>query len=156
MSSAWRRSLVGRLALVLVLAGKVCSLLGADTLETIRNRGVLLWGADAEGGAPYVYPDPQKPEQLTGFEYDLAEALAARLGWRWVPDPLDGGGGGWLCREPQPLDVLRHYQAPQDDDGRRHGSPPGVVYCVSSRVRYGEEGWTLTGDPEMIPVLADR
>ena len=52
----------------------------ADTLDTIRSRGELLWGADAEGGAPYVFPDPDKPEQLIGFEVDLAEALAARLG----------------------------------------------------------------------------
>jgi polar amino acid transport system substrate-binding protein len=40
----------------------------------------LLWGADAEGGAPYVFPDPQKPEQLIGFEYELAQALALKLG----------------------------------------------------------------------------
>jgi polar amino acid transport system substrate-binding protein len=39
-----------------------------------------LWGADAEGGAPYVFPDPQRPEQLTGFEFDMANALAAKLG----------------------------------------------------------------------------
>jgi polar amino acid transport system substrate-binding protein len=51
-----------------------------DDLTAIRARGVLLWGADAEGGAPYVFPDSQKPEQLTGFEFDLAEALAAKLG----------------------------------------------------------------------------
>ncbi|HZQ45396.1 MAG TPA: ABC transporter substrate-binding protein/permease [Verrucomicrobiae bacterium] len=41
---------------------------------------MLRWGADAEGGAPYVYPDPQKPEQLIGFECELADALAAKLG----------------------------------------------------------------------------
>ena len=51
-----------------------------DQLQKITKRGVLLWGADAEGGAPYVYPDPQKPDQLIGFEYELAEALAAQLG----------------------------------------------------------------------------
>jgi polar amino acid transport system substrate-binding protein len=51
-----------------------------DHLAEIRQRGVLLWGADAEGGAPYVFPDPRRPERLTGFEYDLAGALAARLG----------------------------------------------------------------------------
>src|SRR5262249_1375567 len=44
------------------------------------RRGVLRWGADAEGGAPYVYPDPAKPEQMIGFEYELADALAAKLG----------------------------------------------------------------------------
>ena len=68
------------LVLVLLLAGGFCPVLAADTLETIRGRGELLWGADAEGGAPYVYPDAQRPEKLTGFEYDLAEALAGRLG----------------------------------------------------------------------------
>src|SRR6059036_3220972 len=41
---------------------------GADHLQEIRQRGVLLWGADAEGGAPYVYPDPEKPERMIGFE----------------------------------------------------------------------------------------
>src|SRR6185436_366816 len=62
----------------LLLAGADC--LRADQLQEIRSRGELLWGADAEGGAPYVYPDPQKPEQLIGFEVDLADALAAKLG----------------------------------------------------------------------------
>lgn len=52
----------------------------ADTLATIQKNGVLKWGADAEGGAPFVFPDPQKPERLIGFEAELADALAARLG----------------------------------------------------------------------------
>ena len=51
----------------------------ADHLQDIRTSGVLRWGADAEGGAPYVYPDPQSPERLVGFESELAEALAAKL-----------------------------------------------------------------------------
>ncbi len=82
MSNAWRLSRVTfySLVFVLVLAGTTSSLFAADTLQTIKARGVLLWGADAEGGAPYVYPDPQKPEQLIGFEVELADALAARLG----------------------------------------------------------------------------
>ncbi|HEX4646941.1 MAG TPA: ABC transporter substrate-binding protein, partial [Verrucomicrobiae bacterium] len=82
MSNAWRWSRVTLKSLVLVvllLAGRPAGVLSADTLKEIKSRGELLWGADAEGGAPYVYPDPQKPEQLTGFEYDLAEALAAKL-----------------------------------------------------------------------------
>ncbi|HEY5764814.1 MAG TPA: ABC transporter substrate-binding protein, partial [Candidatus Deferrimicrobiaceae bacterium] len=52
----------------------------AGTLEAIRARGVLLWGADAEGGAPYVFPDPKDPGKLIGFEVDLAEAIARELG----------------------------------------------------------------------------
>ncbi len=40
----------------------------------------LRWGADAEGGAPYVFADPKDPSRRIGFEVDLAEALAAELG----------------------------------------------------------------------------
>jgi polar amino acid transport system substrate-binding protein len=53
---------------------------GAQSFSDIRARGLLLWGADAEGGAPYVYPNPEKPEEYIGFEYELAEAIAAKLG----------------------------------------------------------------------------
>jgi len=71
-----------------------------DPLAVIRARGELLWGADAEGGAPYVYPDPEHPENLIGFEYDLADALAARMGvkarmvqnqWEQLIPALDRG-----------------------------------------------------------------
>lgn len=67
-------------AALLLAAGISRPAKAADHLDQIRSRGVLRWGADAEGGAPYVYPDPQNPERLIGFEYELADALAARLG----------------------------------------------------------------------------
>jgi len=38
----------------------------------------LRWGADAEGGAPYIFEQP--PGHLRGFEAELADLLAARLG----------------------------------------------------------------------------
>lgn len=52
----------------------------ADTLEQIRQRGTLIFGADAEGGGPFVYPRADDPKSYQGFEYRLAELLAARLG----------------------------------------------------------------------------
>jgi polar amino acid transport system substrate-binding protein len=82
MRNAWRLSRVSMTGLVasLLLAGGTFPLFAADKLDEISQRGVLLWGADAEGGAPYVYPNPDQPEQLVGFEYELAEAIAAQLG----------------------------------------------------------------------------
>src|SRR5215211_2906974 len=82
MINAWRwsRAVFLKLVFVLLLSGRIFPVLAADHLETIKSRGVLLWGADAEGGAPYVFPDPQRPEQLVGFEYELADAIAAKLG----------------------------------------------------------------------------
>ena len=82
MSNAWRlsRGTLSFSVFVVLLASRPPPGFCADRLQTIQARGELLWGADAEGGAPYVYPDPQKPEQMAGFEFDLAGALAAKLG----------------------------------------------------------------------------
>ena len=54
----------------------------ASALKRVKERGVLLWGSDSEGGAPYVFPDPKDPSKLIGFELDIVEAVAAELGVR--------------------------------------------------------------------------
>ena len=51
-----------------------------DTLEKIKSSGVLTWGFDADGGAPYVFHDPKHPSKLIGFEVDIVEAIARELG----------------------------------------------------------------------------
>jgi len=51
-----------------------------DALQRVRDAGVLRWGADVQGGAPYIYEDPDNEGKVKGFEVDLAEALAAELG----------------------------------------------------------------------------
>jgi len=51
---------------------------GGATLATAAEP--LRWGADSEGGAPYVYPDPKDPGTIVGFEVDLATALGRGLG----------------------------------------------------------------------------
>jgi len=84
MSNAWRstRLLCSLTSTVILVASCYSSLFAADALQEIQKRGVLRWGADAEGGAPYVYPDPQQPGKIIGFEFEVAEALARRLGVR--------------------------------------------------------------------------
>jgi polar amino acid transport system substrate-binding protein len=42
----------------------------------------LVWASDAEGGAPYIFKDPQNPQNTLGFEVDLIAALARELGRR--------------------------------------------------------------------------
>jgi polar amino acid transport system substrate-binding protein len=68
--TGWRA--YGRL--VLLAAGLIpCSAAGAQERP-------LRWGADEEGGAPYVFKDPTTPSGLAGFEVDLARALEMQLG----------------------------------------------------------------------------
>ncbi len=73
-------------ALALLLAATVP--LQADdresTLERIKREGVLRWGADPSGGAPFCFPDPTLDEpgghqRIVGFEVELIERLARRL-----------------------------------------------------------------------------
>ena len=42
----------------------------------------LRWGADAEGGAPYIFKDAADPTRNIGFEVELAAALGEELGRR--------------------------------------------------------------------------
>jgi len=53
-----------------------------STLDHIHRAGELRWGGDRQGGEPYVYEDPAHPNELRGFEVDLAAALARELGVR--------------------------------------------------------------------------
>ena len=58
------------------------ALLFASGLARVQAQGELRWAGDLQGGEPYVFRDPRDPSKLTGFEVELAEALARRLAVR--------------------------------------------------------------------------
>jgi len=91
----------------------------ADVLGEVRQSGKLLWGADQEGGGPYVFPRDDDPNQVTGFEVDLAERLASYLKvkaeftqgqWDKMPDMLRTGKVAVIINgyefTPERLDVM--------------------------------------------------
>jgi His/Glu/Gln/Arg/opine family amino acid ABC transporter permease subunit len=43
-------------------------------------RPVLVWGGDAEGGAPFVEADPANPARVRGFDVEVADRIARGLG----------------------------------------------------------------------------
>jgi polar amino acid transport system substrate-binding protein len=66
---------------LLIACGGAAS--GLDSgLDRLHRTGELRWGADRQGGEPFVYEDPAHPDQLIGFEVELAAALARALGVR--------------------------------------------------------------------------
>ncbi len=112
----------------------------ADLLDEIRARGVLAWGGDQEGNAPYVYPDPENPDRLIGFEVDLADALAAELGvraefrqcdWLTLPEFLRSGK----------IDIiLNGYEWTPARAERMAASRPYYIYQLQLLGRAGEGG----------------
>ena len=64
---------VRRGAMALVLSLLVHTALGAQA-------PVLRWGGDAEGGAPYVEADPNNPQNVSGFDVEIAALIAESMG----------------------------------------------------------------------------
>lgn len=71
-----------------------------EGLQRIRERGELIWGADQEGGGPFIYPAVDDPTRLAGFEVEMAALLSRHLNvqprfaqgqWDKLPDLLDRG-----------------------------------------------------------------
>ncbi len=98
-ASNWGLFSSGLLFTVALLAGCTFNAQQPDALQQVKQRGKLIWGGDQEGGGPYVYPDPEHPETVRGFEVDLAAMLADELGVKaefkqgnWDKLPLLLGG----------------------------------------------------------------
>ena len=60
------------IAVVTVICTLACA--AAAHTQTLR------WGGDAEGGAPFVEADPRDPSKLVGFDVEIAELIAKKLG----------------------------------------------------------------------------
>src|SRR5690349_6951462 len=65
---------------ILILVLPQCARAQTTALECLRADGVLAWGADQEGGGPFVFPSDDDPTRLIGFEVEIAELIAAHLG----------------------------------------------------------------------------
>ncbi len=67
-------------ALLLALALVACAgAARAGGIDRVFAQGYFTYGADQEGGGPYVYPDPTNTQHMIGFEVELANALAEDL-----------------------------------------------------------------------------
>lgn len=110
----------------------------ADRLQEINARGELIWGGDQEGGGPYVYPDPNHPERVIGFEVDLAELIAGELGvrarfhqadWNTLPEFLQRGS----------IDIiLNGYEWTPQRSAYMRATNPYYIYELQLLAREGD------------------
>jgi polar amino acid transport system substrate-binding protein len=95
----------------------------------------LRWGADREGGGPYVYPNEADPARVEGFEVELAEALGRQMArktrlvqctWDQILPVLDRGD----------IDVaLNGYEYTPERARRHRASIPYYIYELGLCVR---------------------
>ncbi len=134
---------VSRAALAVVLAVALGSCGGGSdapgqTLAGIKARGEITWGADRNGGEPYVYDDPADSSHLIGFEVDIMDAIARRLGvkarmvqytWSNLVPSLERGD----------FDVVMNgLEATQERRDRILLSDPYFIYAETLTIRDGE------------------
>jgi His/Glu/Gln/Arg/opine family amino acid ABC transporter permease subunit len=62
------------------MVGLVFLAVSLATQDTTHR--ALVWGGDAEGGAPFVEADPADPSRVRGFDVEVAERIAHGLGRR--------------------------------------------------------------------------
>ncbi|MCC7007373.1 MAG: ABC transporter permease subunit [Acidobacteria bacterium] len=65
-----------------LLASAVVAILALGAPANAQPAPPLRWGADAEGGAPFIEADPARPDRLRGFDVEIAELIAKDLGRR--------------------------------------------------------------------------
>ncbi len=75
VDARWFRVDLRAWSLVLVA---LCTL----SVHATTHAQVLRWGADPSGGAPFAFLDPNDPARVIGFEVDIMEEVARRLGRR--------------------------------------------------------------------------
>ena len=76
----------GTLQSLLAACGGNVSTTGSGTTPTpgamvipskgLKVPGLFQWGSTSQGGAPYVFQDPNNPQALVGFEVEIADAIA--------------------------------------------------------------------------------
>jgi len=108
---------------------------------------VLRWGADPAGGAPFAFLDPADPDRVIGFEVDIMEEVARRLGRR-----LELHRADWLALydslEAGRCDVLMNGFEVTDE--RAAVARFSVPYFA-----YGQQIVVRRGDGDGVRTLAD-
>ncbi len=118
----------------------------ADVLDDVHQRGELVWGADQEGGGPYVYPSDDDPSEVTGFEVEIAARLAKLLGvkprffqsqWDKLPE----------CLHTRKIDViLNGYERTAEHLATMDATIPYFVYGLQLLARKDDAKLTSWDD----------
>ncbi len=114
-------------------------LLGSVFSMLVRAQQPLRWGADPSGGAPYVFNDPNHPDQYIGYEKEMVDALALAMNrkpefvpsdWETLVSSLQRGS----------FDVIVNGLEPTADRQKQiQFSKPYYIFQLALTVRKEEE-----------------
>src|SRR5437660_1408566 len=130
--------------LKMVILGKlvnfaIFALVAFSCFVPVNAQKVLRWGADPSGGAPYVFNDPNHPDQYIGYEKEMVDALAAAMGRTPEFVPSD-----WetlvSALQRKSFDVIVNGLEPTADRQKQiQFSKPYYIFQLALTVRQDEE-----------------
>lgn len=99
----------------------------------------LRWGADPSGGAPYVFNDPNHPDQYIGYEKEMVDVLAAAMGRKAEFVPSD-----WetlvSALQRKSFDVIVNGLEPTADRQKQiQFSKPYYIFQLALTIRNDEQ-----------------
>src|SRR3989442_10037522 len=108
-------------------------------VSTVNAQQVLRWGADPSGGAPYVFNDPNHPDQYIGYEKEIVDALAKAAGRRAEFIPAD-----WetlvSALQRKSFDVIVNGLEPTADRQKQiQFSKPYYIFQLALTIRNDEQ-----------------
>src|SRR2546426_12099915 len=117
----------------------ICALVAFFCFVPTHAQQVLRWGADPSGGAPYVFNDPNHPDQYIGYEKEMVDALAAAMNrtpefvpsdWETLVSALQRGS----------FDVIVNGLEPTADRAKQiQFSKPYYIFQLALTVRNEEQ-----------------
>ena len=108
-------------------------------LISVHAQQPLRWGADPSGGAPYIFNDPNHPDQYIGYEKEIVDALAAAMGRKPEFVPSD-----WetlvSALQRKSFDVIVNGLEPTADRQKQiQFSKPYYIFQLALTVRKDEQ-----------------
>src|SRR6266536_5037901 len=122
-----------------LLSSILITLVGLLLTTPARAQQALRWGADPSGGAPYVFNDPNHPDQYIGYEKEIVDALAKAAGRRAEFIPSD-----WetlvSALQRNSFDVIVNGLEPTADRQKQiQFSKPYYIFQLALTVRKDEQ-----------------
>jgi polar amino acid transport system substrate-binding protein len=123
----------------ILLAGSRILFILLLLLGSVAAQQPLRWGADPSGGAPYVFNDPNHPDQYIGYEKEIVDALAAAMGRKAEFVPSD-----WetlvSALQRKSFDVIVNGLEPTADRQKQiQFSKPYYIFQLALTVRKDEQ-----------------
>ncbi len=118
----------------------------------LKQPGTMQWGSDFVDGAPYVFKDPANPNNLVGFEVEIAAAMASLMSVKPKQVETDYGHLEAALQANSFDFVMNGWEITPDRQGTELFSDPYYVYGQQIAVRSDDSRFSQYDQNSSLPL----